>query len=158
MTDTQSIENPTPWSDYDFLEFEGFVSKVGIEGYSYAVENYGPSFEDPKLRELADDEGQLRALYRQYRPKADAWAESVGWERAGDLHNDHVDEVRQRAEDACLFGVRCADGDVITAADREGRDSWVALLRENEGKSRRVPEMLLSRTVPGGEWTEERRA
>lgn len=155
MTD---IQNPTDWSDYDFLEFECFVSKVENEGFTYAAENYGPEFEDPNLQTLADDLSTLRALYLKNESKVDAWYAQVGPERACDLHNDHVDEERRRREDACLFGIRCTDGYVITCDSEQFRDSQTAYLLENEGKGWRVPAVLLRRTVPGGEWTDERPA
>lgn len=155
MNDTQNIQNPTTWSDYDFLEFECFVSKVRIEGYAYAAEHYSPRFEDPQLQDLATDDTQLRTLYEENHPKVDNWYETVGSNRACDLHNDHVDEERQRREDACLFGIRCADGYVIPVETRAGRDCWVERLRGGEGKGWRVPETLLVRWEPGGEWIDE---
>ncbi|MFE1109677.1 hypothetical protein ACFW5U_27840 [Streptomyces rochei] len=155
MTD---IQNPTDWSDYDFLEFEAFVSKVHIEGFTYAAENYGPKFEDPKLQALADDLGTLRSLYLENESKVDNWYEQVGPERACTLHNDHIDERRQRREDACLFGIRCTDGYVLTFDSEGFRDRQAAYLLENEGKGWRVPAVLLRREVSGGEWTDERPA
>lgn len=155
MTDTSSIQNPTDWSDYDFLEFEGFVSKVHHEGFLYAADNYGPRFEDPKLQAVTESLDTLRAFYREHRSKVDAWYEAVGMERACDLHNAHVDEERQRREDACLFGIRCTDGYVITCSTEDNRARQVAYLLENKGKGWREPAALLSREVPGGEWTSE---
>jgi hypothetical protein len=159
MTSTNStdIQNPTPWSDYDFLEFEGFVHKVRWEGsYSYAAENYAPRFEASELRTIADDPAKLRALYRENRQKVEDWYEAVGGERACDLHNAHVDEERQRRTDACLFGIRCTDGYVIHYASQQERDESAEFLRANQGgrASYRMPEALLHRGVPGGEWTE----
>lgn len=155
MTD---IHNPTDWSDFDFLEFEAFVSKVENEGFTYAAENYGPNFESPELQAIADDLGSLRRLYLENEAKVDAWWSTVGGERACDLHNAHVDEGRQRREDARLFGIRCTDGYVLTSDSEEDRDSTTAYLLENEGKGWRVPAVLLRRDVPGGEWAEERPA
>ncbi|MFG2970854.1 hypothetical protein ACGFZS_47055 [Streptomyces sp. NPDC048288] len=160
-TQTTNIQNPTDWSDYDFLEFEGFVHKVQWEGsYSYAVENYGPRFESSKLQAIADDPAKLRALYRENRQKVEDWRETVGGERACDLHNAHVDEERQRRQDACLWGIRCTDGYVIHYASQEDRDNSDAFLRANQGgrAKYRMPEALLHRDAPGGEWTEERPA
>lgn len=156
MADTSSIQNPTDWSDFDWLEFEGFVSKVHIEGFLYAADNYGPEFEDPQLQAVTESLDTLRAFYRENRSKVDAWYEAVGMERACDLHNAHVDEERQRREDACLFGIRCADGYIITCNSQAYRDRlWGELLAEAGQPHRRVPEALLAREVPGGEWTSE---
>jgi len=152
---TTNIQNPTTWSDFDFLEFEAFVSKIENEGFTYAAENYGPRFESPELQAIADDLGALRTLYVENEAKVDAWYAQVGPERACDLHNDHVDEERQRREDARLFGIRCTDGYVITSDSEEDRDRNAAYLLENEGKGWRVPAVLLRREVPGGEWREE---
>lgn len=154
------IHNPTAWSDFDFLEFEAFVSKVENEGFTYAAENYGPNFESPELRAIADDLGLLRTLYVENEAKVDAWYTAVGGERACDLHNDHVDEERQRREDARLFGIRCTDGYVITYGTQQERDESDAFLRANQGgrAAYRMPEVLLRRDVPGGEWTDERPA
>ena len=158
MTSTANIQNPTDWSDFDFLEFEAFVSKVHIEGFTYAAENYGPNFEAPELQAIAADLGKLRTLYIENEAKVEDWYEAVGGERACDLHNDHVDEERQRREDARLFGIRCTDGFVLTEDTEESRDRCSAYLLENEGKGWRVPATLLRRDVPGGEWVEERPA
>lgn len=153
---SSSISNPTDWSDYDFLEFEAFVSKAANEGFTYAAEEYAPEFESPGLQAIADDLGKLRTLYVENEPKVDAWYATVGGERACDLHNAHVDEARQRQEDACLFGVRCTDGHVITFDTEDEREGYVAYLLENQDKGWRVPAVLLRRDVPGGEWTDER--
>jgi hypothetical protein len=91
-------------SRYDFLELEAFASKVDWEGYSYAAEHYGPKFESTELQNTADDPQSLRALYRTHRPAIDAWVEELGGQAACDLHNDHIDESRQREKDACLWG------------------------------------------------------
>ncbi|QBJ94461.1 hypothetical protein D0Z67_29265 (plasmid) [Streptomyces seoulensis] len=155
MTD---IANPTDWSDYDFLEFEGFVSKVENEGFTYAAEEYSPKFESPELQAIANDFGKLRAFYLEHEPKIDAWYQQVGPERACDLHNAHVDEERQRREDACLFGIRCTDGQVITCGSEQYRDQLSADLLAREGNGWRVPEALLRRDTPGGQWTDERPA
>lgn len=152
------IQNPTTWSDFDFLEFEAFASKVENEGFTYAFENYGPNFEAPELQAIADDFGQLRTLYVENETKVDDWWTAVGAERGCDLHNAHVDEERQRREDARLFGIRCTDGFVLTHDTEENRDRDSAYLLENEGKGWRVPAVLLRRDVPGGEWTDERPA
>jgi hypothetical protein len=143
-------------SRYDFLEFEAFASKVDREGYSYAVENYGPEFESEALRQTADDSKALRDLYRQHRPLVDAWQKEVGGRAACDLHNAHIRESRQREQDACLWGIRCTDGHVITCDTQERRETLVGyMVREYQenSKGRRMPEALLSRSVPGGEWT-----
>jgi hypothetical protein len=158
---TTNIENPTDWSDYDFLEFEGFVHKVRWEGsYRYAAENYGPEFESPELQAIADDPAKLRVLYRENRQKVEDWYETVGGERACDLHNAHVDEERQRSRDACLWGIRCTDGYVIHHATEEERADSDAFLRAHQDgpASYRMPEVLLHRDIPGGEWVEERTA
>lgn len=154
MSSTTDIQNPTDWSDYDFLEFECFVSKVDREGFTYAAENYGPEFENPQLRALAEDLGTLRTLYVENEAKVEAWWEAVGGERACDLHNAHVDESDQRREDARLFGIRCTDGFILTEDSEEDRARTVAYLLENKGKGWRVPAVLLAREVAGGEWTE----
>lgn len=156
MTD---IQNPTTWSDFDFLEFEAFVSKVENEGFSYAAENYGPNFEAPELQAIASDLGQLRTLYIENEAKVDDWYAAVGGERACDLHNAHVDEERRRREDARLFGIRCTDGFVITSESEEGRDRTAAyLLAQADKQGLRRAAVLLRRDEPGGEWTEERPA
>jgi hypothetical protein len=155
---TNDIQNPTDWSDFDFLEFEAFVSKVENEGFTYAAEHYGPNFESPELQAIAADLGALRTLYLENEAKVDAWYEQIGGERACDLHNAHVDEARKRREDARLFGIRCTDGYVITYDTEEIRDSQAAYLLENEGKGWRVPQTLLRRDIRGGEWTNERAA
>lgn len=156
MSDTASIHNPTDWSDFDFLEFEGFVSKVENEGFTYAAENYGPMFESPELQAAAADLGSLRRLYLENEAKVDDWYNRVGPERACDLHNDHVDEARQRREDARLFGIRCTDGFVLTCDSEESRDHHAGYLLDNRDKGWRVPQTLLRRDIPGGEWTDER--
>jgi hypothetical protein len=158
MTDTTSIQNPTNWSDFDFLEFEAFVSKVENEGFTYAAEEYPPHFESPELQTIASDLGALRTLYVENEAKVDDWYTQIGGERACDLHNDHVDEARQRREDARLFGIRCTDDFVLTYDTEEFRDSQAAYLLDNKDKGWRVPQTLLRRDVPGGEWTEERPA
>lgn len=152
---TTDIQNPTAWSNFDFLEFEAFVSKVENEGFAYAAENYGPNFESPELQAVAADFGQLRALYLENEAKVDDWYTQVGGERACDLHNAHVDEERQRREDARLFGIRCTDGFVLTKDSEGDREQTVAYLLENRSKGWRVPESLLRRSVPGGEWADE---
>lgn len=157
MTSTD-IQNPTDWSDFDFLEFEAFVSKVENEGFTYAAENYGPNFESPELQAIAADLGALRTLYVENEDKVESWWLRVGSERACDLHNAHVDEERKRREDARLFGIRCTDGFVLTYDTAEDRDQGSAYLLENKDKGWRVPAVLLVREVPGGEWAEERPA
>jgi hypothetical protein len=154
----ESINNPTDWSDFDFLEFEAFVSKVENEGFTYAAENYGPNFEAPELQAIAGDLGRLRTLYVENEAKVDDWYAAVGGERACDLHNAHVDEERQRREDARLFGIRCTDGYVITEDSEESRDHMAAYLLDNQEKGMRVPAALLRRDTPGGEWTDEQPA
>lgn len=149
------IQNPTDWSDFDFLEFEAFVSKVENEGFTYAAEHYGPNFEAPELQAVANDLGTLRTLYVENEEKVDAWWATVGGERACDLHNAHVDEERKRREDARLFGIRCTDGFVISEDSEGSRARTAAYLLENEGKGWRVPQTLLRRSEPGGEWIDE---
>lgn len=158
MTDTANIQNPTTWSDFDFLEFEAFVSKVENEGFTYAAENYGPNFESPELQAIAADLGTLRTLYVENEDKVETWWLQIGPERACDLHNAHVDEERQRREDARLFGIRCTDGYVLTYDTEANRDRNAAYLLENAGKGWRVPQTLLHRDVPGGDWTDDRPA
>ncbi len=148
MTD---IQNPTALSDYDWLEFVSFVWKVENEGYEYAAEHYAPEFEDTGLPVDGDD---LRDLYHRYYDAVETWAETIGYGEAVDLHNDHVDETRRRADDACLWGVRCTDGFVNHQPSEESANRTVADLLANAGKGWRVPAALLQRTVPGGEWTE----
>jgi hypothetical protein len=152
------IKNPTDWSNFDFLEFEAFVSKVENEGFTYAAEEYPPRFESPELQAIAADLGALRTLYVENEDKVESWWLLVGSERACDLHNAHVDEGRKRREDARLYGIRCTDGHVITYDTAEGRDSYSAYMLDNQGEGRRAPAALLVRDVPGGEWTEERPA
>ena len=156
MTD---IQNPTDWSDFDFLEFEAFVSKVENDGFTYAAEEYGPNFESAELQAIAADLGQLRTLYVENEDKVDDWWLAVGGERGCDLHNAHTDEERQRRENARLFGIRCTDGHVITKDSEESRDHTAAyLLKHKDRQGLRVPAALLRRDEPGGEWTEEQPA
>ena len=143
-------------SRYDFLELEAFASKVDREGYSYAVENYGPEFESETLQRSAASSEGLRGLYSAHRQLVDAWWAEVG-DAGCDLHNAHVDESRQRKQDACLWGIRCTDGYVITQDTKADRDGLAEHLRETHREGRRMPEALLSRTAPGGEWTEDSR-
>jgi hypothetical protein len=148
MTD---IQNPTAFSDYDWLEFVSFVWKVENEGYEYAAEHYGPDFEDTGLPVDGDD---LRDLYDRYFDAVETWAEAVGGQEACDLHNAHVDESRKREDNACLWGVRCTDGFVIHEKTEEAASRTAAHLLANAGKGWRVPVALLQRSAPGGEWTE----
>lgn len=164
MTNTQTDVTDTyaaraGMSRYDFLELEAFASKVDHEGYSYAAEHYGPEFESTELQNTADDPQALRALYRTHRPAIDAWCEELGGEAACDLHNDHIDESRLREKDACLWGIRCTDGYVVHERSEEEQKRFVAGLiqskKERPDISYRVPEVLLHRETPGGEWTTE---
>src|SRR2546422_2277159 len=124
-TDTTSIHNPTDLSDYDWLEFVALVWKVRHEGsYNYAVENWPPAFESPDMQAIASDSRSLRGFYGDNRAKVEAWAETVGGELAVDLHNDHIDEARQRERDACLWGVRCTDGYVVHEESEQERDDF----------------------------------
>jgi hypothetical protein len=148
------IQNPTALSDYDWLEFEGFASKVDSEGFTYAYENYGPDFEDPSMQALAEDMGKLRAYHRENAHLVDEWWAKVGGERGCDLHNAHVDENRKRRQDACLWGIRCTDGYIITEQSEQDRSRTVAYLQASPGKGRRQASALLHRTVAGGAWTE----
>jgi len=154
-TDTTSIHNPIDLSDFDWLEFVALVWKVRHEGsYQYAVENWAPQFEAPAMQTIADDDAQLRAFYGQNKAKVDAWWDVVGGERAVDLHNDHIDEARQRQLDACLWGVRCTDGYIVHDPTEQARDEFVARLLADTYPNRRVPAVLLHRDTPGGVWTE----
>jgi len=154
-TSTTSIHNPTELSDYDWLEFVALVWKVRHEGsYRYAVENWPPSFESADMQAVAGSPARMLAYYQENRAKVDAWWDTVGGERAVDLHNAHVDESRQREKDACLWGVRCTDGYVVHEPSEEERDAFVARLLADTYPNRRVPAVLLRRDVPGGEWTE----
>lgn len=154
-TDTGSIHNPTQLSDFDWLEVVALVWKVRNEGsYRYAVENWPPAFEAPDMQAVADDAAKLRTFYREHQAKVDAWWDVVGGQRAVDLHNDHVDEVRRREQDACLWGVRCTDGYIVHEPSEQERDDFVARLLADTYPNRRVPSALLHRDVPGGEWTE----
>ncbi|MET7713725.1 hypothetical protein [Streptomyces sp. NPDC005407] len=151
-------DHPTPipeLSPYDFMEMVVFQHKVEWErSFPYAWSNYGPKFEDPALAEYEAVRWKFSRLYSHYKPKVLAWREKVGGEKACDLHNAHVDEERQRREDACLFGIRCTDGYVITCDTEESRGRQAAYMAENAGKGWREPASLLHREVPGGEWTE----
>ncbi|MCX4911872.1 hypothetical protein [Streptomyces sp. NBC_00878] len=154
-TDTTSIHNPTDLSDYDWLELVALVWKVRNEGsYSYAVENWPPEFESADMQAIAGVPARLRAIYGEHRPKVDSWWDAVGGERAVDLHNDHIDESRQRQKDACLWGVRCTDGYIVHEPTEQDRDEFVARLLADTYPNRRVPAVLLHRDTPGGEWTE----
>jgi len=146
------IQNPTTLSDYDFLEFECFASKVDSEGFTYAYENYSPNFEAPEMQELADDMGKFRAYYLENSVLVEEWWATVGGKRACDLHNDHVDETRKRADDACLWGLRCTDGYVVHCGTEAYRDEFVTTALGNPRY--RQPTALLHRTTPSGEWTE----
>lgn len=90
------IQNPSALTDFDWLEFVSFVWKTENEGFDYAYENYSPRFEMSDLRKLAADMGKFSAFYDTCEPLVEPWAEAVGWERAGDLVNAHVDETRKR--------------------------------------------------------------
>lgn len=147
MTD---IQNPTALSDYDFLEFEGFVCKVDSEGFAYAYDNYSPNFEDPDMQAIADDMGKLRAFYRENVGVVEEWWATVGGENACELHNAHVDEERRREADACLWGVRCTDGYVVHEMTEADRDAFVERALGNP--SYRQPEALLHRSTAGGPW------
>lgn len=154
-TDTTSIHNPTDLSDFDWLEFVALVWKVKHEGcYTYAVENWAPEFQAGDMQAVASDPKQMRRYYVDNKPKVDAWWDAVGGERAVDLHNDHIDEARQRQLDACLWGVRCTDGYIVHDPTEQERDEFVARLLADTYPNRRVPAVLLHRDVPGGEWTE----
>ena len=154
-TETASIHNPTDLSDFDWLEFVALVWKVRNEGsYRYAVENWAPKFESPAMQAIADDDAELRAFYGENKAKVDAWWDVVGGERAVDLHNDHIDEARQRQKDACLWGVRCTNGHIVHKLSEAERDAFVQRLLADTHPHRRVLEALLHRDVPGGEWTE----
>ncbi|MFH8813068.1 hypothetical protein ACH4GZ_38715 [Streptomyces hygroscopicus] len=159
MTNAQSdISNPTNLSDYDWLEFVALVWKVRNEGsYGYAVENWPPAFESSDMQAIAASQARMLAYYQLNRGKVDAWWDVVGGDRAVELHNAHIRESQQREQDACLWGIRCTDGHVITCETQERRDHWAAELRDDHREGRRMPEALLSRTVPGGEWTEDSR-
>ncbi|MFV8127505.1 hypothetical protein [Streptomyces syringium] len=152
---TENLIAQTGMSEYDFLELECFVSKVGREGFRYAAEEYAPRFESETLAEQASTFGGLRALYRQHRPAVDAWYEQVGGRAACDLHNAHVDEARQREEDACLWGIRCTDGYIIASPTKQLRDLTAAELQANPHSGWRTPAALLRRDEPGGEWADE---
>lgn len=142
-------------SDYDFLAFVAFVWKVKQEGsYSYAEENYGPKFEAAAMQVVADDSKQLKEFYRANLKAVSSWWDTVGGDAAVELHNDHVDESEQRDQDACLWGIRCTDGYVITCNTREDRDNHVARMNADRGPGRREPAALLQRFQPGGEWNE----
>lgn len=160
MPDTHNptdVQNPiADLSDYDWLEFVAFVWKVKQEGsYSYAEENYGPTFEGADMKAVADDSAQLKAFYRANLKAVSSWWDAVGGDTAVDLHNAHIDEERKREKDARLWGIRCVDGYVITCDNKEGRDRQVVYLNENRGKGWRVPAALLQRFTPGGEWNEK---
>lgn len=100
MPDMTNIQNPTTLSDYDWLEFEGFVCKVDGEGFTYAYENYSPDFEAPDMQEFAADMGKFRAYYQENAGLVEEWWDTVGGDLACDLHNAHVDESRKRQADA----------------------------------------------------------
>lgn len=148
------IQNPTDLSDYDWLEFEGFTSKVDSEGFTYAYENYGPEFEAPDMQALADDMGKLRAYYRENAHLVEEWWAAVGGERGCELHNAHVDESRRREQDACLWGLRCTDGYIIHEQSEQAAARDTADMLANSGKGWRVPVAYLQRTEPGGKWDE----
>lgn len=149
------VRNPIPTvlSDYDWLELVSFVWKVRQEGsYTYARDNYRPRFEAPAMQALADDNRKLRAFYSEHKTAADAWSKTVGGDAACDLLNAHVDEERQRREDARLWGFRCTDGYVITRDSEQERDEHAARLLKDQGKGWRVPAVLLHRDTPGAPW------
>ncbi|MCX5209735.1 hypothetical protein OG689_10615 [Kitasatospora sp. NBC_00240] len=147
------IQNPMPdLSDYDWLEFVSYVWKTENEGFTYAYENYSPDFESTDMQALAADMGRFRTYFIDNVDKVEQWATAIGWEAAVNLHNDHVDESRQRDQDACLWGVRCADGYVVHERSEADRDAFIARSRGNS--SYRQPAALLHRDVPGGDWTD----
>ncbi|MGW2725522.1 hypothetical protein [Streptomyces sp. NPDC001492] len=143
-------------SEYDFMELVAFQFKVEWErSFPYTWSNYPPRFEAPELAEYGTVRWKFSRLYSRYKPKVMAWREEVGGERAVELHNAHIDERNQRRKDACLFGVRCEDGYVITCDTQAYRDRLWGELHEEAGKPhRRVPAALLVREVPGGAWAE----
>lgn len=69
-----------------------------------------------------------------------------------------ANEVAQPSER--LFGIRCADdGGIIPCTSSEQRDRLYEHMRKQNGTAGcRIPETMLRRPVPGGEWSEERRA
>lgn len=154
-------EHPTPipvLSQYDFMEMVAFQHKVEWErSFPYAWSNYGPKFENPDLAEYETVRWKFSRLYSHYKPKVLAWRNEVGGQEACDLHNAHIDEQRKRQEDACLFGIRCTDGYVITCDTEHSRDEDAAFMVAHQGgpASYRMPSALLAREVPGGEWTSE---
>ena len=128
-----TIHNPTTWSDFDWLEFEAFVSKVENEGFTYAAEEYPPHFESPELQALAGDLSTLRTLYLENERKVDDWWATVGGERACELQHDHIDEADQRREDARLYRVGAAlEALIVAAEDRELPDPRAVVLAMRE--------------------------
>ncbi|GAA2107943.1 hypothetical protein [Streptomyces synnematoformans] len=155
MNDTAGIDNPSGLSDYDWLELLAFHWKIGSEGFTYAAEEYPPRFENPELQAQTGSLDRLRGLHGDHEAAIGRWLDHVGMQRAVDLHNAHLDEVRKREKDACLFGIRCTDGHVIHLETREARERWAASLKAGAGEpGRRTPAALLERSEPGGAWTE----
>ncbi|MFF2630892.1 hypothetical protein ACFVUN_34655 [Kitasatospora griseola] len=146
MMTAVDIDNPTALSDFDFLEFEGFVCKVDSEGFRYAYEEYRPRFLAADLKAIAADRSSMRAFYRENAPLVERWWEAVGPDRSCDLHNAHVDDTR-------LWGVRCTDGHIYFESSRESRDNYVEILLTNPAHTRK-PAALLHRDVPAAEWSE----
>jgi hypothetical protein len=148
-----SIENPTTMSDYDWLEFVGFVWKVENEGYAYAVENYAPKFETPQTG--------LRTLYRKHVADVDAWADKVGYQAVDQIWDAHLREEKERREAHLLWAVHPGgDWDYAAYSDafesREAAEKWIAGRAELAERHGRKPwaGRLLHREMPGGEWAE----
>ncbi|MFE1318360.1 hypothetical protein [Kitasatospora phosalacinea] len=135
------------------MEFQAFVRKVDTEGFRYAYENYVPQFADSaELKAAAAVESRMLGMYRQNQHLVERWWDLMGGE-AVDLHNSHIDEVRRRRDDACLWSILCTDGYVIPAGSEEGRTSWLKRMLDLSGPHGRTPAALLERAVPGGAWT-----
>lgn len=158
MTD---IKNPTPWTDYDWLEFAGFAWKVENEGYEYASENYAPHFETPDLQAIVDDDDPrpLRTLYREHAGKVEAWQKAIGYEEVGRIWSAHLREEKERGEAHLLWAVH-PGGDWNYAAysdafaSREDAEEWIAGHAELVKKYGWKPwaGRLLHREQPGAEW------
>lgn len=154
MTDT-GIE----FSDYDFMELIAFHSKVESEGFTYAYENYPPKFEAEPLQRTAQDMGSMRRLFSDAQDRIDRW-----WadhpDDGVDLHNEHIDDRRERDEADRLWAVH-PGGDFARKYlwAFETRQEAEAVIERNLEHARtchpdkETPDWrLLHREVPAGEW------
>ncbi|MFF1916166.1 hypothetical protein ACFVYE_32185 [Streptomyces sp. NPDC058239] len=155
-----NIQNPTNMTDYDWLEFVGFVWKVENEGYSYASKNYAPKFETSDLAGSSKGRG-LKALYKAHVADVETWSETVGYKAVDRIWSAHLREEKERSEAHLLWAVH-PGGDWNYAAyshafaTREDAEKWISGRAELAEKHGWKPwaGRLLHRETAGGEWAE----